>query len=59
MYCGTASSSCTYMLKGYFDEIPSEIDEAGRVDDLSPLGVFRRLVRPLAKRSIHSRLLPR
>lgn len=49
VYCTTAVPFCTYMLKGYFDTIPTDIDEAGRVDGLSPFGVFWRLVLPLAK----------
>ncbi|MER7079732.1 carbohydrate ABC transporter membrane protein 2, CUT1 family [Saccharopolyspora kobensis] len=49
VYCSTAIPFCTYMLKGYFDGIPGEIDEAGRVDGLSPFGVFWRLVLPLAR----------
>ncbi|GAA2799459.1 ABC transporter permease subunit [Saccharopolyspora taberi] len=49
VYCSTAIPFCTYMLKGYFDSIPAEIDEAGRVDGLSPFGVFWRLVLPLAR----------
>ncbi|HEY0640762.1 MAG TPA: carbohydrate ABC transporter permease [Pseudonocardiaceae bacterium] len=49
VYCTTAVPFCTYMLKGYFDTIPREIDEAGRVDGLSPFGVFWRLVLPLAR----------
>jgi arabinogalactan oligomer/maltooligosaccharide transport system permease protein len=49
VYCTTAVPFCTYMLKGYFDTIPADIDEAGRVDGLSPFGVFWRLVLPLAK----------
>jgi arabinogalactan oligomer/maltooligosaccharide transport system permease protein len=49
VYCTTAVPFCTYMLKGYFDTIPTDIDEAGRVDGLSPFGVFWRLVMPLAK----------
>lgn len=49
VYCSTAIPFCTYMLKGYFDSIPADIDEAGRVDGLSPFGVFWRLVLPLAK----------
>ncbi|MET8756378.1 ABC transporter permease subunit [Lentzea sp. NPDC004782] len=49
VYCTTAVPFCTYMLKGYFDTIPSDIDEAGRVDGLSPFGVFWRLVLPLAR----------
>lgn len=49
VYCSTAIPFCTYMLKGYFDSIPTDIDEAGRMDGLSPFGVFWRLVLPLAK----------
>jgi len=49
VYCTTAVPFCTYMLKGYFDTIPREIDEAGRVDGLSPFGVFWRLILPLAR----------
>ncbi|MGP4017215.1 sugar ABC transporter permease [Saccharopolyspora sp. 5N708] len=49
VYCSTAIPFRTFMLKGYFDGIPSDIDEAGRVDGLSPFGVFWRLVLPLAK----------
>lgn len=49
VYCTTAIPFCTYLLKGYFDTIPVDIDEAGRVDGLSPLGVFWRLVLPLAR----------
>ncbi|MER5886605.1 carbohydrate ABC transporter permease [Streptomyces sp. NPDC001941] len=40
---------CAWMMKGYFDGIPVEIDEAGRVDGLNPFGTFWRLVLPLAK----------
>ncbi len=49
VYCTTAVPFCTYMLKGYFDSIPADIDEAGRVDGLSPFGVFWRLILPLAR----------
>ncbi|ROP38893.1 sugar ABC transporter permease [Saccharothrix texasensis] len=49
VYCTTAVPFCTYMLKGYFDTIPNDIDEAGRVDGLTPFGVFWRLVLPLAR----------
>ncbi|WP_406264196.1 carbohydrate ABC transporter permease [Actinacidiphila glaucinigra] len=49
IYCSTAVPYCAWMLKGYFDTIPFEIDEAGRVDGLSPFGTFWRLVLPLAR----------
>ncbi|MCX3062002.1 sugar ABC transporter permease [Streptomyces beihaiensis] len=49
VYCGTAVPYCTWLLKGYFDTIPFEIDEAGRVDGLSPFGAYVRLILPLAR----------
>ncbi len=48
-YCTVAVPFCTWMLKGYFDTIPVEIDEAGRVDGLGPYGTFWRLILPLAR----------
>ncbi|MDO0928001.1 ABC transporter permease subunit [Streptomyces sp. TG1A-8] len=47
--CTTAVPYSAWLLKGYFDTIPFEIDEAGRVDGLSPFGTFFRLVLPLAR----------
>lgn len=52
VYCTTAIPFCTYLLKGYFDTIPVDIDESGRVDGLSHFGVFWRLILPLAKPGI-------
>lgn len=49
VYCTTAIPYCAWLLKGYFDTIPKEIDEAGRVDGLSPFGTFYRLILPLAR----------
>jgi arabinogalactan oligomer / maltooligosaccharide transport system permease protein len=49
VYCSTAVPYSAWLLKGYFDTIPFEIDEAGRVDGLSPFGTFLRLILPLAK----------
>ncbi|MHB9862341.1 sugar ABC transporter permease [Streptomyces sp. YIM S03343] len=49
VYCSTAVPYSAWLLKGYFDTIPFEIDEAGRVDGLSPFGTFVRLIMPLAK----------
>ena len=48
-YCSVSVPFCAWMLKGYFDTIPSEIDEAGRVDGLTPFGTFYRLILPLAR----------
>lgn len=48
-YCTIAVPFCAWMLKGYFDTIPREIDEAGRMDGLTPFGTFWRLIVPLAR----------
>lgn len=48
-YLTVAVPFCAWMMKGFFDTIPVEIDEAGRVDGLNPFGTFWRLVVPLAK----------
>lgn len=37
-----------WMLKGYFDSIPGELDEAALVDGASRFAVFRRIVMPIA-----------
>ncbi|KUM82234.1 sugar ABC transporter permease [Streptomyces curacoi] len=49
VYCSTVVPYCAWLMKGYFDTIPFEIDEAGRVDGLSPFGTFTRLILPLAR----------
>lgn len=49
IYCTTAVPYSAWLLKGYFDTIPLEIDEAGRIDGLTPFGTFWRLIVPLAK----------
>ncbi len=43
---------CAWMMKGFFDTIPREIDESGQVDGLTPFGTFWRLILPLAKPGI-------
>lgn len=48
-YCTISVPFCAWMLKSYFDTIPVEIDEAGRIDGLTPFGTFWRLVVPLAR----------
>ncbi len=48
-YLATAVPFTAWLLKGYFDSIPVDIDEAGRVDGLNPFGTFWRLILPLAR----------
>ena len=38
----------TWLLKGFFDAIPRELDEAARIDGCTELGAFLRVVLPLA-----------
>ncbi|GAA3057359.1 ABC transporter permease subunit [Streptomyces roseofulvus] len=51
-YLTIAVPFCAWMMKGFFDGIPREIDESGYVDGLTPFGTFWRLILPLAKPGI-------
>jgi arabinogalactan oligomer/maltooligosaccharide transport system permease protein len=52
VYATTAIPFCVWMLKGYFDTIPRDLEEAALIDGASPLVIFRRIVLPLAKPAI-------
>lgn len=47
-YATVAVPFSTWMLKGYFDTIPISLEEAGRIDGLTPFGTFWRIVMPLS-----------
>lgn len=47
-YATVAVPFCVMMLKNFFDTIPYELEEAARVDGLSPFGTFYRIVLPLS-----------
>lgn len=47
-YSTFAVPFCVWMLKGYFDTIPISLEEAGRIDGLTPFGTFWRIVVPLS-----------
>ena len=47
-YATVAVPFCVWMLKGYFDTIPISLEEAGRIDGLTPFGTFYRIVLPLS-----------
>ncbi len=51
-YLTIAVPFCAWMMKGFFDTVPREIDESGQVDGLTPFGTFFRLVLPLARPGI-------
>ncbi|WP_079123173.1 sugar ABC transporter permease [Streptomyces abyssalis] len=48
-YLTVAVPFCAWMMKGFFDTVPVDIDESGRVDGLTPFGTFWRLILPLAR----------
>lgn len=47
-YIAVALPFCTWMLKGYFDSIPRELDEAALVDGCGKLHTFFRVILPLS-----------
>ena len=49
VYATTAVPFCTWNLKGYFDTIPRELEEAAIMDGASRWTTFTRVVLPLAR----------
>jgi arabinogalactan oligomer/maltooligosaccharide transport system permease protein len=49
VYATTSLPFCVWMLKGYFDTIPRELEEAALMDGASPGQVFVKIVLPLAR----------
>jgi arabinogalactan oligomer/maltooligosaccharide transport system permease protein len=52
VYSTTAIPFCVWMLKGYFDTIPRELEEAAVIEGASAGRIFWRIVLPLAKPAI-------
>jgi arabinogalactan oligomer / maltooligosaccharide transport system permease protein len=52
VYAVTAIPFCVWMLKGYFDTIPVEIEESAVMDGASPAVIFFRIILPLAKPAV-------
>ncbi|MYE11860.1 MAG: sugar ABC transporter permease [Gammaproteobacteria bacterium] len=48
VYSVTALPLCVWMLKGFFDSIPREIEEAAAIEGCTRLQIFRRVVLPLS-----------
>lgn len=48
VYLGGAMGVNTWLMKGFFDTIPSELDESARVDGATPAQVFWGVILPLA-----------
>ncbi len=52
VYSVTAIPFCVWMLKGYFDTIPLEIEESAIMDGASRQAIFFRIILPLAKPAV-------
>jgi arabinogalactan oligomer/maltooligosaccharide transport system permease protein len=52
VYSTTAIPFCVWTLKGYFDSLPRELEEAARIDGASQWMIFRRIMLPLARPGI-------
>ncbi len=49
VYSTTSLPFCIWMLKGYFDTIPRDLEEAAIMDGATPWQAFTRVVLPLAR----------
>jgi arabinogalactan oligomer/maltooligosaccharide transport system permease protein len=49
VYSTTAIPFCVWTLKGYFDGLPRELEEAARIDGASAWLIFRKIILPLAR----------
>lgn len=52
VYATIAIPFCVWMMKGYFDTIPRELEESALIDGASPAMIFWRIVLPLAKPAV-------
>ena len=48
-YSSTAVPFCTWNLKGYFDTIPQDLEDAARIDGASQWTIFTQIILPLSK----------
>lgn len=52
IYATTAIPFCVWMLKGYFDTIPRELEESALMDGASNARIFFSIILPLAKPAV-------
>lgn len=52
VYTGTEAVFALWNMKGYFDTIPYEIEEAAMIDGASPFQIVTKVVLPLAKPTV-------
>lgn len=43
------SAACVFFLRQFFRTIPSELEDAAKIDGLNPFGTFMRVILPLSK----------
>jgi arabinogalactan oligomer / maltooligosaccharide transport system permease protein len=48
MYSATALPFCIWQMKGYYDTIPTSLEEAGRIDGCNQMQTFVKIILPLA-----------
>lgn len=48
IYLGTALSVNTWLMKGFFDTLPKDMDESAEIDGASHVQIFFRIILPLA-----------
>ncbi len=52
VYATTSIPFCTWMLKGYFDTLPRELEESAVIDGASRFTIFVRIIMPLSAPAI-------
>ena len=52
VYATTSIPFCTWMLKGYFDTLPKELEESAIIDGASRFTVFTKIILPLSAPAI-------
>jgi arabinogalactan oligomer/maltooligosaccharide transport system permease protein len=52
VYATTSIPFCVWMLKGYFDTIPKDLEESALIDGASTSTIFFKIILPLAKPAV-------
>ena len=52
VYATIAIPFCVWMLKGYFDTIPLDLEESALIDGATPGQIFTKIILPLAKPAV-------
>lgn len=57
LYAAEAIAVSTFLMAAYFSRLPTELEEAARIDGCSELGIFWRVMLPLARPALATILL--